>query len=549
MSDNVIGIIGGTIGIGQYIINDYVITITETEGEYGYTMTVVRGDEVQTISLYGLTPEQYNTMIGYLEQAQAAAQSASESESQAEAFMNVAIDAANRANTQASRASGFANTAQSYAWQAQQSEAAAKSAKDAAVAAKTDAQTAAASAASSRDAAQAAATEAGTAKAAAETAQAAAETAETNAQTYAGHASTRATDAAQSAASAAQTLAQVQAEGQAQIAAIDAEGQRVLDSIPADYSQMTEDVADLKSQMSVVDSVALGAYPTGSASGSIVAFADGAEDLPLKAMSVDIRSETGVTGTTITHRGKNVFDQALMRDQAGWNIIKFYAPVGTTLTMATDMPTDNGLLVYFRQAGVTTLGNQMKVHSVHPVTYAVNDAGYMEIVQRRASGEDSFANYQYQIEVGDTATDWEPYAGAEYVIDWADIAGAVTAGTLDAVGGVLTVGSDVYQVSPVDVRTLRGDNTLWADCGDVAVTWRADPTLYADKCTSATHSLIAGVEPTMTASKAYTTGQLLIVGDTLYKVAASIASGATLTPGTNVTQTTVAEQLLLLANA
>ena len=151
--------------------------------------------------------------------------------------------------------------------------------------------------------------------------------------------------------------------------------------------------------------------------------------------------------------------------------------------------------------------------------------------------------------MGDTATDWEPYAGAEYVIDWADIAGAVTAGTLDAVGGVLTVGSDVYQVSPVDVRTLRGDNTLWADCGDVAVTWRADPTLYADKCTSATHSLIAGVEPTMTASKAYTTGQLLIVGDTLYKVAASIASGATLTPGTNVTQTTVAEQLLLLANA
>ena len=33
------GIIGATVAIGQYIINDYVITIAEAEGDYGYTMT------------------------------------------------------------------------------------------------------------------------------------------------------------------------------------------------------------------------------------------------------------------------------------------------------------------------------------------------------------------------------------------------------------------------------------------------------------------------------------------------------------------------------
>ena len=52
----------------------------------------------------------------------------------------------------------------------------------------------------------------------------------------------------------------------------------------------------------------------------------------------------------------------------------------------------------------------------------------------------------------------------------------------------------------------------------------------------------------MTATRAYSVGELLIVGDALYRVVAAIASGATLTPGTNVTATTVAEQLLLLAN-
>lgn len=628
MSDNVIGIIGGTIGIGQYIINDYVITITESDGEYGYTMTIARGDEVQTISLYGLTPEQYNSMIGYLEQAQAAAQAAGESESQASAFMDVALDAANLANTQASRASGFANTAQSYAWQAQQSETAAESAKDAAVAAKNDAQKAATSAASSRDAAQTAATEAGTAKVAAETAQSAAEAAQTAAQAAETNTHTYAGQAFQSAASAAQTLAQVQAEGQTQIAAIDAEGQRVLDSIPEDYMTLQSQVWD--------------AYPTEHVDGSLASFSDGANDLPVKALTVDVmltqagsgdpspsnvRTITGRTGMTITRRGKNIFDQSAMKDQAGWNIIKVYIPAGTQVIMSSNQPSGLGLLVYFRQGGSSTQPSWTNVYSGHPVLQTVPDLGYVEVVQRRTSGEDSFANYQYQIEVGNTATAYTPYVSMDYAIDWSDAAGTVYGGTLDVLTGVLTVDSvklsktfselstssgdvpegyvmksfgilsslvdvsrgssaacnvavystisnapnvfrftsngqycyvtlpdttsadtvveivypvvskQTYQLDPVDVRTLRGDNTLWADCGDVAVTYRADPTLYATK---------GQTDDDMTADSAIASGAYFQIGSTLYKATAAIATGETIVPGTNCTVTTIAEALNLL---
>jgi len=106
-----------------------------------------------------------------------------------------------------------------------------------------------------------------------------------------------------------------------------------------------------------------------------------------------------------------------------------------------------------------------------------------------------------------------------------------------------------YPLTAPQIRTLLGANNIWADAGPVSVEYTADTKAYIDSQTRATRSLIAGIETTMTASRAYAVGDLLIVGDTLYKAAASIASGATLTPGTNVTPTTVAEQLILLANA
>ena len=54
-------------------------------------------------------------------------------------------------------------------------------------------------------------------------------------------------------------------------------------------------------------------------------------------------------------------------------------------------------------------------------------------------------------------------------------------------------------------------------------------------------TLIAPTEATYKATRAYTTGRLLIVNNVLYKATTSIASGATLTVGTNITATTLDE--------
>lgn len=107
----------------------------------------------------------------------------------------------------------------------------------------------------------------------------------------------------------------------------------------------------------------------------------------------------------------------------------------------------------------------------------------------------------------------------------------------------------VYQLTPTEVRSLLGINNIWSDTGDTEVEYKADAQAYMDKRITATKSIIAGVEAEYKATKNYTTGQFLIVGDNLYKVTANIASGATIAVGTNVVSTTVAEQLIALANA
>jgi hypothetical protein len=59
-------------------------------------------------------------------------------------------------------------------------------------------------------------------------------------------------------------------------------------------------------------------------------------------------------------------------------------------------------------------------------------------------------------------------------------------------------------------------------------------------------TLIASTEKSNTASKAYSVGDYFIYQNTLYKVSASIASGATITPGTNCTATTIMAEIAAL---
>lgn len=106
------------------------------------------------------------------------------------------------------------------------------------------------------------------------------------------------------------------------------------------------------------------------------------------------------------------------------------------------------------------------------------------------------------------------------------------------------------QLTPQEVKSLLGANNVWADAGSVSVKYRADVGLYVDKEKEAVRAeydgMIAPTEASFTATQNYTTGSLLIVDGTLYKVTANIANGGTITPNTNVTATTLAEVIASL---
>ena len=102
------------------------------------------------------------------------------------------------------------------------------------------------------------------------------------------------------------------------------------------------------------------------------------------------------------------------------------------------------------------------------------------------------------------------------------------------------------------VTTIRGENNIWADCGDVTVTYGAYlETLKAslDRTNGELGTLricIAPIENGATASKAYAAGAYFFRNGSFCTALTAISSGAVFTLGTNYQSTTVAAALIAL---
>lgn len=106
----------------------------------------------------------------------------------------------------------------------------------------------------------------------------------------------------------------------------------------------------------------------------------------------------------------------------------------------------------------------------------------------------------------------------------------------------------IYTLTGPEVQLLLGENNIWADTGDIEeLAYRADIGLYLVEALNPIKEMLGYREDTMKATRAYSAGDYIVVGDTFYKVAVSIANGAALTPGTNVIKTTVGDQLKALS--
>ena len=279
-----------------------------------------------------------------------------------------------------------------------------------------------------------------------------------------------------------------------------------------------------------------------TASGAIAHFTDGANNIPVKSLVAEINPVQDLHGYDspwVGGAGKNKLNPALLLDQTAWNQISLTLKPNTNYIMSTNTPRDEAIdlaLYFFNSTG--NPGTATRVYSEHPVTITTNEDGIVQIQQRRVSGTDSFANYNWQIEEGSSATAWTPYENicpitghdkAKIYHSGADMRNPVEilialgqtvyGGSLNVTTGLLTIthvliesydgesigtpwicdravyetgttpptGSQVVyplatpitiQLTPTEIKTLLGENNIWADTGDVEVTYRANGNLY-----------------------------------------------------------------------
>ena len=302
----------------------------------------------------------------------------------------------------------------------------------------------------------------------------------------------------------------------------------------------------------------------------------------------NVRPITGWTGAKVTRTGKNLFDKenanvlnaylygALIKPGSLHRIVYIDCKPSTTYiisnsangrvscTCTKDVPQINTTGTDYSSTGTITTTADSKYLCVYCYNGSTDTVTFQEVIDA------------LKIELGSTATDYEPYQGDTYDIAFPTEAGTVYGGTLDVTNGKLqvypyfagynsdplvgpwissmdkyvegatpTIGAQVvdmggtpitYDIDPVTLNLLRGTNTIFADTGDSTLTYRKDVGKLLE-------ALTRPDETDMVADTTYASNSFFTIGGTLYKATAAIATGETIQPGVNCIQTTFAEQL------
>ena len=101
-------------------------------------------------------------------------------------------------------------------------------------------------------------------------------------------------------------------------------------------------------------------------------------------------------------------------------------------------------------------------------------------------------------------------------------------------------------LTPAQMSTLLGTNNVWASTGATSLTYRADTKMYIDQQIAESAGVLKlmltpNIETSMKASKNYTSGSIVIVGNTFLKLTSNVSNGSNLTIGSNCQKTTMAE--------
>ena len=221
-----------------------------------------------------------------------------------------------------------------------------------------------------------------------------------------------------------------------------------------------------------------------SASGAIASFQDGAE-APVKSLTVgiepvqegtgdpspdNVRPISGWTGAKVTRTGKNLLNLVESEMiEVGWNRAFPFSikegtyilscqnqyGVGSALGSLVTLTDENNVTIKIL-ANSFNFGNT--IYSGNPTVVTKEEASRIKrIVFKLRAENTTYADIfrgNLQLELGSTATDYEPCQGSTYPITFPTEAGTVYGGTLDVTNGVLTVDRAMVDLSSYNIPWL-----------------------------------------------------------------------------------------------
>lgn len=232
----------------------------------------------------------------------------------------------------------------------------------------------------------------------------------------------------------------------------------------------------------------------------------------------NVRPITGCTGAEVYRTGKNLLDTSGWIVKSGATNIYLTLPPNTEYTMSADVPNGSvagGGLLYVMNSTGTPSYNVNAVYSGKSITVETNNDGVVRVVFYGRDFITDWSDWQIQLELGSTATAYEPYQGDTFDITFPSEAGTVYGGMVDLTrgklvvdrgyiasydgetlpgewissmdvytpGGTPTTGAQVvytlasaveHNLTPQEIEMLKGVNTLWANTGDISVQYRQD---------------------------------------------------------------------------
>ena len=204
-----------------------------------------------------------------------------------------------------------------------------------------------------------------------------------------------------------------------------------VEGAPADAKTVGDELTDVKRDLSDKAPVIIE-----TASGSIASFSDGADDMPMQSVVVDIEPVQSGSGDPSPDN---------VRPISGWTGCEVHRTDGENPHVIDDTYT----ISWESEAG-TVYGGTLDVVSGELVVDRANIASY--------NGETLPSTWISDRDVyAEGAT---PTTGAQVVYELST--------------------PQTYQLTPTEVKSILGQNHVWADCGGVEVEYRADTKMFVE---------------------------------------------------------------------